>query len=58
MNAYVGGINIHNVTAENLKCELMHLEKSTCITITVGMTTVHFFMDNDQVIAVKRILGS
>ena len=58
MNAYVGGINIHNVTAENIKCELMHLEKSTCITITVGMTTVHLYMDNDQAIAVKRILGS
>ena len=58
MNAYVGGINIHNVTAENLKCELMHLENSTCISIHVGMTTVHLYMDNDQAIAVKRILGS
>ena len=58
MNAYVGGINIHNVTAENLKCELMHLENSTCISIIVGMTTVHLYMDNNQAIAVKRILGA
>ena len=58
MNAYVGSINIHNVTAENLKCELMHLEKSTCISIIVGMTSVHLYMDNNQAIAVKRILGA
>jgi hypothetical protein len=58
MNANVGSINIHNVTAENLKCELMHLEKSTCISIIVGMITVHLYMDNDQAIAVKRILGA
>ena len=58
MSEYVGTINIHNVTAENLKCELMHLERSTVVAISIGTTTVQLFMDNDQVIAVKKILGS
>ena len=58
MNTWISGISIHNVTAEETKCELMHLDHSTCISITVGMTSINLFMANDQVIAVKRILGA
>ena len=58
MNEFVGTINIHNVTAENLKCELKHLSASTVISIRVGQTDVNLFMDNDEAIAVKRILGA
>ena len=58
MNEFVGTINIHNVTAENLKCELEHLPTSTVISIRVGQTDVNLFMDNDEAIAVKRILGA
>ena len=58
MNEFVGTINIHSVTAENLKCELKHLSDSTVISIRIGKTDVNLFMDNDQAIAVKRILGA
>ena len=58
MNEFVGTINIHNVTAENLSCELKHLSSSTVISIRIGQTDVNLFMDNNQAIAVKRILGA
>ena len=58
MSTWVSGINIHNVTAEETKCEILHLDRSTCLSITVGKTSITLFMDNDQVIAIKRILGA
>jgi len=58
MSEFVGTINIHNVTAENLTCELKHLSTSTVVSIRIGKTDVNLFMDNDQAIAVKRILGA
>ena len=58
MNEFVGTINIHNVTKEDTYCTLVHLDNSTVIAITVGITTINLFVDNDQAVAIKRILGS
>jgi hypothetical protein len=58
MSTWVSDLNIHNVTAEETKCEIFHLHQSTCLSITVNKTTINLFMDNDQVIAIKRILGA
>ena len=58
MNEFVGTINIHNVTKEDTYCTLVHLDNSTVIAITIGITTINLFVDNDQAVAIKRILGS
>ena len=41
-SANVGGINIHGVTKENIKCIVRQYDNFTAITLDFGLTSVFF----------------
>ena len=53
----VGNIGIHQVTKENISCKVSQHDTFTAITLDFGMTTVTLFTNNDDVAAIRRILG-
>jgi len=53
----VGKILIHQVTKENISCKVSQHDTFTTITLDFGMTTVTLFTNNDDVAAIRRILG-
>jgi hypothetical protein len=53
----VGNIGIHQVSKENLTCRVTQHDTFTSITLDFGITTVTLFTDNDDVAAIRRILG-
>lgn len=53
----VGNIGIHNVTKENISCKVSQHDTFTAITIDLGLTSVTLFTNNDDVAAIRRILG-
>ena len=55
---FIGTINIHRVTSDNTTCTIKVLDHSTCITITVGDTDINLYVDSDDLVSIKSILGS
>ena len=53
----VGNIGIHQVTKENISCKVSQHDTFTAITIDLGMTSITLFTNNDDVAAIRRILG-
>lgn len=53
----VSKILIHQVTKENISCKVSQHDTFTTITLDFGMTTVTLFTNNDDVAAIRRILG-
>ena len=53
----VGNIGIHQVTKENLTCKVNRHDNFTAITLDFGITSVTLFTNNDDVAAIRRILG-
>ena len=53
----VGNIGIHQVSKENLTCRVTQHDTFTSITLDFGITTVTLFTNNDEVAAIRRILG-
>ena len=53
----VGNIGIHQVTKNNLTCKVNQHDTFTSITLDFGVTTVTLFTNNDDVAAIRRILG-
>jgi hypothetical protein len=53
----VGNIGIHNVTKDNITCRVSQHETFTAITLDFGLTSVTLFTNNDDVAAIRRILG-
>tara|TARA_R110002126_G_scaffold33901_3_gene105618 strand:+ start:674 stop:859 length:186 start_codon:yes stop_codon:yes gene_type:complete len=53
----VGNIGIHQVTKENISCKVSQHDTFTAITLDFGITTVTLFTNNDDVAAIRRILG-
>jgi hypothetical protein len=53
----VGNIGIHQVTKENISCKVSQHDTFTAITIDLGLTSVTLFTNNDDVAAIRRILG-
>ena len=56
-SANVGGINIHGVTKDNIKCIVRQYENFTAITFDFGLTSVILYTSRDDVAAIRRILG-
>ena len=55
--ANVGGINIHGVTKDNIKCIVKQYDNFTAITLDFGLTSVILYTTLDDVAAIRRILG-
>ena len=53
----VGNIGIHQVSKENLTCRVTQHDTFSSITLDFGITTVTLFTNNDDVAAIRRILG-
>ena len=53
----VGNIGIHQVTKDNISCKVTNHDTFTAITLDFGMTSVTLFTNNDDVAAIRRILG-
>ena len=53
----VGNIGIHNVNKENITCKVSQHDTFTAITLDFGLTSVTLFTNNDDVAAIRRILG-
>ena len=53
----VGNIGIHQVTRDNISCKVTDHDTFTAITIDLGMTSITLFTNNDDVAAIRRILG-
>jgi hypothetical protein len=53
----VGNIGIHQVTKDNISCKVNQHDTFTAITIDLGMTSITLFTNNDDVAAIRRILG-
>ena len=56
-NVVVGNIGIHQVTKDNISCKVSQHDSFTAITLDFGMTSVTLFTNNDDVAAIRRILG-
>ena len=55
--AQAGNIGIHGVTKDNIKCKIHQHDNFTAITLDFGITSVTLFTNNDDVAAIRRILG-
>ena len=53
----VGNIGIHNVSKDNITCRVSQHDTFTAITLDFGLTSVTLFTNNDDVAAIRRILG-
>lgn len=53
----VGNIGIHQVTKDNITCKVSQHDTFTAITLDFGLTSVTLFTNNDDVAAIRRILG-
>jgi hypothetical protein len=53
----VGGIDIHNVTRDNIECKVRDHDHFATIQINLGNTTVTLFTTNEEIAAIRRILG-
>ena len=53
----VGNIGIHQVTKDNITCKVNQNDNFTAITLDFGITSVTLFTNNDDVAAIRRILG-
>ena len=53
----VGNIGIHQVTKDNISCKVTTHDTFTAITLDFGMTSVTLFTNNDDVAAIRQILG-
>ena len=53
----VGNIGIHQVTKDNISCKVSQHDTFTAITLDFGLTSVTLFTNNDDVAAIRRILG-
>ena len=53
----VGNIGIHQVTRDNITCKVNQHDNFTAITLDFGLTSVTLFTNNDDVAAIRRILG-
>ncbi len=53
----VGNIGIHQVTKDNISCKVNQHDTFTAITLDFGMTSITLFTNNDDVAAIRRILG-
>ena len=53
----VGNIGIHQVTKDNISCKVSQHDTFTSIKLDFGMTSITLFTNNDDVAAIRRILG-
>ena len=53
----VGNIGIHQVTKDNIICKVSQHDTFTAITLDFGLTSVTLYTNNDDVAAIRRILG-
>lgn len=53
----VGGIDIHNVNRDNIKCEVHNHDNFATVVIKLNNTDITLFTTLDDVAAIRRILG-
>jgi hypothetical protein len=53
----VGSIDIHNVTRDNIECTVHDHDYFATIKISLGVTSVTLYTTNEEVAAIRRILG-
>jgi hypothetical protein len=53
----VGSIDIHNVDRDNIECRVRDHDNFSTIQINLGVTSVTFYVETNDVAAIRRILG-
>jgi hypothetical protein len=53
----VSGVDIHNVTRDNIECRVRDHDYFATIQINLGHTSVTLYTTIDEVAAIRRILG-
>ena len=53
----LGSIDIHNVTRDNIECTPHDHDYFGTIKITLGVSTVTLYTTNEEIAAIRRILG-
>jgi len=53
----VSGVDIHNVTRDNIECKVRNHDYFATIQINLGHTSVTLYTTNEEIAAIRRILG-
>jgi len=53
----VSGVDIHNVTRDNIECKVRDHGYFATIQINLGPTSVTLYTTNEEIAAIRRILG-
>ena len=53
----VSGVDIHNVTRDNIECKVRDHDYFATIQINLGHTSVTLYTTNEEIAAIRRILG-
>jgi len=53
----VSGVDIHNVTRDNIECKVRDHDYFATIQINLGHTSVTLYTTNEAIAAIRRILG-
>jgi len=53
----VSGVDIHNVTRDNIECKVRDHGYFATIQINLGHTSVTLYTTNEEIAAIRRILG-
>ena len=53
----ISGIDIHNVTRDNIECKVRDHDYFATIQINLGSTSVTLYTTLEEVAAIRRILG-
>jgi len=53
----VSGVDIHNVTRDNIECKVRDHDYFATIQINLGHTSVTLYTTIEEVAAIRRILG-
>jgi hypothetical protein len=53
----VSGVDIHNVTRDNIECKVRDHDYFATIQINLGYTSVTLYTTNEEIAAIRRILG-
>lgn len=53
----VSGVDIHNVNRNNIECRVRDHDYFATIQINLGATSVTLYTTNEEIAAIRRILG-
>ena len=53
----ISGIDIHNVTRDNIECKVRDHDHFATIQINLGSTSVTLYTTLEEIAAIRRILG-